>query len=85
MNDVFSFEESSESRNACCRPHTPPITILRSTFTTRSFLRVLRDLTIETRRPKDTPDDFLIELESIRGNQWKLSGMHAFGNISEQG
>jgi hypothetical protein len=45
----------------------------------------LDDLTIETRWPKDSPDDLLIELESIRGNQWNLSGIHAFVNISEEG
>ena len=39
-NEAFSFIESSESRNACFNCNPPPSTILRSTFTMRSFLRV---------------------------------------------
>jgi hypothetical protein len=39
-NEVFSFAESSEFRNACSNLPAP-ITTRRSTLTTRSFLRVL--------------------------------------------
>jgi hypothetical protein len=77
INDVFSFEESSESCNACCSPHAPPnhrpSLHLHDTIVSAG----LDNLTIETGWPKDAPDDFLIEVESIRGNQWKLSGIHA--------
>ena len=78
MNEVFSFEESSETRSACCCPCTPnhhPSFDIHDAIVSACP----ENLTIETGWPKDAPDGFPIELESIRGNQWKLSGIHAFG------
>ena len=42
MNEVFRVEKSFELLSASLNLHAAPLTALRSTFTTRSFLRVLR-------------------------------------------
>ena len=42
MNEVFRVEKSFELLSASLNLHAAPLTALRSTFTTWSFLRVLR-------------------------------------------
>jgi hypothetical protein len=44
--EVFSFEESSESRSVSSNRHASPISILRSTLMMRSFLRVFDHLAV---------------------------------------
>ena len=82
-NEVFSATESSEAWRACfSRP--APITALRSTLIIRSFLRVLDHLTIATRWPKHSSDDFLVELESIGRDQRNSFEAHPFRQVSKQ-
>ena len=42
MNEVFNVDESSRWLSAASKRHEAPIDARRSTFTMRSFLRVLR-------------------------------------------
>ena len=68
-NEVFSWEESSESRNACSNRQSPPITGSALHLHHAIVSACLDDLAVETRGPKDSPDDSFVERESVRDNQ----------------
>ena len=45
----------------------------------------LDDLAIHAGWPKDLPDGFFIELESVRSNQRSIFEIHSVGNVLEEG
>jgi len=47
--------------------------------------RRLEDLAIHTGWPKDLPDGFFIELESVRGSQRNIFEIHSVGNVLKEG
>ena len=84
MNDVFNVEESSELLSASSNRHAAPCSALRSTLMMRSFLRVFRDLAVETRWTEEATDDLLVEFESIRDDQGKTLEIHPSRKAAKQ-
>jgi len=72
MNDVFSFGRVLRITQCLLHPPGTPKHYPSLNLHDAIVSACLDDLTIETGWPKDSPDDFLIELKPVRGNQWNL-------------
>ena len=83
--DVFSFEESSESRSVSSNRHA--VADQRSSLDLDDAIvpTGLDHLAVQTRWPKDATDNFLVEVESVRGDQRDTFKIHSAGYVLEEG
>ena len=80
-----SFEESSESRSISSNRHTgadqrSSLDLDNAIVPTR-----LDDLAIETGRPKDATDNFLVKLEAVCGDQRGTFKIHSADYVLAEG
>ena len=84
-NDVFSFEESSESRSVYTNRHARADQCSSLDLDDAIVPTRLDHLAVETDWPKDATDNFSVKVESVRGDQRDTFKVHSAGYVLKVG
>jgi hypothetical protein len=79
--EVFSFDESSESRSVSSNRHASPISALRSNAIVPTGLD---HLAVQTRWSQNATDNSLVEFESVSDDQKARFQIHSAGYVLKE-